>query len=487
MKYVIWGAGHQGEILYKILGDEYISCFIDSKIEKQTNGFCGKKVISYEMYKRFYEDDFIIVSPGTAGDIAAQLDSDNVPYFSLYECPAEFMGYGIQLAQKYFSKLFEVVENHSAFYGLSLYSLWLYDHLKAFGKKDIAFITQQNINQNVLKKAQAEYEEIKISSIEQAKKDGRKIYVCFYDDVINDDSVSSEYFDIFDLSKNIVPYKNMRIANLKNFYAGKRCFIVATGPSLRIDDLETLRKNNEFCISMNSIFYAFDKTAWRPDIYAVLDGRGIDAWRDNILRLSAQNVPKIFLGDTCIYIDYSKLDEKYFVYHGISGRYFLDHPKMTDDFSVKTYNYATITNTCMQLAIYLGFAEIYIIGVDFNYVQGNNNHFVKDEKEHIMTQSFIKESDVRVLRGYKIVKKYADEHGIKIYNATRGGKLEVFPRVDFDSLFEENTGMSVNIYGGGVYHSRRITLIVFPYHKKRAHISRRVAAYSGSVSARSAA
>ena len=33
------------------------------------------------------------------------------------------------------------------------------------------------------------------------------------------------------------------------------------------------------------------------------------------------------------------------------------------------------------------------------------------------------------------VKKYADAHGIRVFNATRGGKLDVFDRVDFDSLF----------------------------------------------------
>ena len=38
---------------------------------------------------------------------------------------------------------------------------------------------------------------------------------------------------------------------------------------------------------------------------------------------------------------------------------------------------------------------------------------------------------------YKSAKKYADSHGIRIYNATRGGKLEVFERIDFDSLFEQ--------------------------------------------------
>jgi len=33
-------------------------------------------------------------------------------------------------------------------------------------------------------------------------------------------------------------------------------------------------------------------------------------------------------------------------------------------------------------------------------------------------------------------RKYAEEKGIQIYNATRGGKLEIFNRVNLDELFE---------------------------------------------------
>ena len=32
--------------------------------------------------------------------------------------------------------------------------------------------------------------------------------------------------------------------------------------------------------------------------------------------------------------------------------------------------------------------------------------------------------------------KYASKHNIKIYNATRGGKLEVFPRRNFDECIK---------------------------------------------------
>ena len=45
--------------------------------------------------------------------------------------------------------------------------------------------------------------------------------------------------------------------------------------------------------------------------------------------------------------------------------------------------------------------------------------------EHIIDRSM----DV-----YRLLKKYADKHGIKIYNATRGGNLEIFPRVKLEDV-----------------------------------------------------
>src|SRR5690625_3210612 len=49
-----------------------------------------------------------------------------------------------------------------------------------------------------------------------------------------------------------------RLRYLKNKHKGEKCFIVATGPSLTIEDLEKLQ--NEITFSMNSICFAFDET-----------------------------------------------------------------------------------------------------------------------------------------------------------------------------------------------------------------------------------
>lgn len=40
-----------------------------------------------------------------------------------------------------------------------------------------------------------------------------------------------------------------------------------------------------------------------------------------------------------------------------------------------------------------------------------------------------------IIDAYEVAKRYGELHNIHIYNATRGGYLEVFERVNFDELF----------------------------------------------------
>ena len=47
--------------------------------------------------------------------------------------------------------------------------------------------------------------------------------------------------------------------------------------------------------------------------------------------------------------------------------------------------------------------------------------------------SFSKNGDV--MQSYSVVKQYCDNIGVKIYNATDGGYLNVFDRVKYESLF----------------------------------------------------
>jgi hypothetical protein len=93
----------------------------------------------------------------------------------------------------------------------------------------------------------------------------------------------------------------------------------------------------------------------------------------------------------------------------------------------------------IQFAAYMGFKEIYLIGVDCNYSAGND---VITEKSYFNPRLFNNnrsyappEVDTNLL-AYARAREVCDKRGIKIYNATRGGKLEAFERADLDSVLD---------------------------------------------------
>ena len=63
-----------------------------------------------------------------------------------------------------------------------------------------------------------------------------------------------------------------RLQQFKNIHENDRCFIVCTGPSLKISDLEFLK--NEYTFGVNHIFNAYDSTTWRPTYYVMCDASG---------------------------------------------------------------------------------------------------------------------------------------------------------------------------------------------------------------------
>ena len=225
------------------------------------------------------------------------------------------------------------------------------------------------------------------------------------------------------------------ILSLKDSKRGKRCFIIGNGPSLRIADLEKLK--NEDCFASNEIFKIFDQTSWRPKYYLI---------KDRYAKISPEtidslDVETVFIGDyfwrfhevkrpdaICLHEKYSFNESKL---------------KVSADISKCFYNGATVSFGLMQIAAYMGYSEVYLSGFDHNYAYeidskgalmktgAENAHFYEDE-----TPKEIIGNVQAMTAAYESFKEYAFTHGITVKNATRGGKLEVFERVDFDELMK---------------------------------------------------
>ena len=82
--------------------------------------------------------------------------------------------------------------------------------------------------------------------------------------------------------ENILPGNRERLAALKDTHKGESCFIIGNGPSLKAEDLELLKNNNIFCFASKRINLIYDKTSWRPDIWAASDLDYVETYLDEI-------------------------------------------------------------------------------------------------------------------------------------------------------------------------------------------------------------
>lgn len=229
-----------------------------------------------------------------------------------------------------------------------------------------------------------------------------------------------------------------KLKQLKNCHSGKRAFIVCNGPSLTSADLDRISQNGDLSFACNKIENILSTTVWTPTYYAVFDETYQFTLVDTINRIPAKIK---FFRKNSYYKTRRVIGNKLFV-EANGSKKLLKNSKFSEDVSGVIYTIATTTYSLFQLAVYMGIREMYIIGCDNSYAReiskdgtvldtGRNSYFsVADKKEQTAAAS-VWQMNI----AYEFARKYADAHGIKIYNATRGGYLETFERVDFDSLF----------------------------------------------------
>lgn len=435
IKFVIWGAGRRGEILLGFLGEDRVIGFIDKNHDSNTS-YCGKPVFGVNEYLTKYSNYFVVVSPIQCNEIIETLQSNGIyQYFTLNDCPSEVKGFGVtDVIDRYLQK--NGVESGAVLYGLTLFSVLFYE--KAANQYNmLGIIPEKEAPRQTVECVERilGIPVLMLQDLSGQVHDSLAVYSVKdnMDKEIEEEAAGlpHEIYDIYDFSDVIDGYRNPRIERFKKIGHGRRCFIVATGPSLRISDLDTLKENKELCMGVNRIFKAFEHTRWRPDYYLMEDR---DIYREEIENLLVMDAKYKLLSDSFVDLWEMGLDESYYKYHACQCDFLPNMPKFSADFAQKAYSAGTITYICLQLAVYMGFSQIYLLGVDFDYSYKDGNHFYKEDLSPDGKQPLICEKECFAC--YKKAKMYADEHGIKIYNATRGGKLEVFERVDFNALFK---------------------------------------------------
>jgi len=235
------------------------------------------------------------------------------------------------------------------------------------------------------------------------------------------------------------------VHTLSRNHAGKRCFFLGTGPSLHCLDLSLL--SAEIVWAANRAYLLFDRVSWRPSFYVIKDPRIVENSSDMIDLLMRRLPNTIFFfpdyiqdgriasaPNACQYRELERTDNEYATFSFDVGQGV-----------VRSHTVATVV---LQLAVWMGFNPIILIGCDMSYqaeaLRGQAEFSVTDgtDVDHFDSRYLDGGSwevpDVEgMLSDLAMARQACDAHGVTILNATAGGNLEIFPRLSYTEFFRK--------------------------------------------------
>jgi hypothetical protein len=237
----------------------------------------------------------------------------------------------------------------------------------------------------------------------------------------------------------------------KNIHNGRRCFILCNGPSVNNQNLLSLK--NEVVFSVSSGYHHKDYGIIRPKYHCQpgLDYTGkltkevYKGWYkemdddigDAEIFLNAKDEP--FIRENKLFPN-RKVNYLYLGMDWDEGR------RALIDITRKAPWVQSVPVMCLMIAMYMGFKNIYLLGVELDsFKTGDYKHFYGSKGVyedtavdgngkliHPLLEEF--KINVKLWTQFRILKNIAQANGISIFNATEGGALDEFERVELSAL-----------------------------------------------------
>ncbi|MDB5326819.1 MAG: hypothetical protein JWM57_2388 [Phycisphaerales bacterium] len=225
-----------------------------------------------------------------------------------------------------------------------------------------------------------------------------------------------------------------RLGQYHNKHAGKRCFILGNGPSLRNTDLSLLK--NEVTFGTNRIYMNFDNMGFETTYHVVVNELVVEQCAKDIAKL---RMPK-FVGWHCRDLIDFKQDMQFLHTRGGLRSWFFT------DLTEGCWEGNTVTMVALQVAYYMGFSEAILVGVDHSYQFNGTPHAASvmtgDDPNHFDPNYFGAGFRWHLpdLEGSEMSYRVADfvyrQNGRRVIDATVGGELQIFPKVSYPTLFQ---------------------------------------------------
>lgn len=243
--------------------------------------------------------------------------------------------------------------------------------------------------------------------------------------------------------------------DIKNKYKGKRCFIIGTATSIKEQDLSLLK--NDYVIGVSKMFYNSSYISINPafHVYVPILKYHSQYYSENTFLKMLQDMSNLIPETTELFFH---TGDKYFIetnnlfihnkIHWTSYNPWNEFDQMPDFNLTNMPNIWSVSESAIQIALYLGFEEIFLIGFDHDWFNGLLNYFDKNimkhhainEKEFVIQHGLDSELQMRrhafIFNKYK--KLYALQQNIYNANANLNTYVDTFPKVEYEKLFQDN-------------------------------------------------
>ena len=213
---------------------------------------------------------------------------------------------------------------------------------------------------------------------------------------------------------------------LRDAHRGERCVIIGNGPSLNKTDLSLLAGEHTF--GLNRLYMMFDKLGFGTEFHVVVNRHVVEQCADELAAVPGRLIST--------WPNRTLLEQR-------SDAIFLQQivgPIFSRDPRRGIWEGATVTYVAMQLAYFMGFRDVLLIGVDHRFAtQGPAHTLVTTETQdanHFDPSYFRNQAwhlpDLEASElAYRLARFFFARAGREILDATVDGKLQVFPKLDY--------------------------------------------------------
>lgn len=250
--------------------------------------------------------------------------------------------------------------------------------------------------------------------------------------------------------------------DLKNTHVGERCFILGNGPSLKKINLKSLA--DEFIFTCNYFNLVDDYQDAKTNFHLWMDlnlfGMRPEVKSDPEMVKKcfsdiSKEAPMCFIPAVAYpFVKKQELDKLLNIRYIYARRPIRNTGIYNIDLTKSVYSCSTVVQYAVQIAIYMGFSEIYLLGCDSTNIITQLNSILGQQSEGLHayssgkdnTEKAVKElmnswntnrflNDHYILfRGYELLNEYCDNNGIKLMNCSDPTLITEIKRISFDEI-----------------------------------------------------